>query len=536
MRMFTLACFLLLTAGSARGQVTFTSLFFIDDEVLDQAPGTTVSALYRRRPLNDSGEIIFRADIVRESASGGSDIAVLRHTPSSGLTTLLSEGDQAFGLPNSVEYDSVDYIQKKNSGGYVLEVATLRGQGIVDSNNRIAYLNHPKGERLILARSGDQMPSMPDGVLFDRATPTDVNKNGTAILSASIRGPGVFNSNDSLLSVSDGISQTVLSREGEQAPLLPSGVLYSRFIDSSINNNDQIQLSVQLVGNGITDDNNEALYHSDGSGNFTLLAREGEQVPGQPAGTVYTGALTSSRLNNRGHTAFRVGLAGPSVTTGNGLVLMSNRDGGSLQPVARMGDQVSGLPDGVLYRRFGYNKPVLNNRDDILISADLSGAGVTGHNDRAITLFRSDNTIDIIAREGDLAPGFESPVEFSQLPIAYTELNDAGQVAFVSPLHDGINHFSGLFATDLSGELKLLVAEGQLFDIDDDPAVEDFRTIYQILPDISMNNHGQIAFYALFYDAPAGMFIATIPAPASAAVLTLGLLIARRSRSAPCPS
>lgn len=102
-------------------------------------------------------------------------------------------------------------------------------------------------------------------------------------------------------------------------------------------------------------------------------------------------------------------------------------------------------------------------------------------------------------------------------------LNSAGQIVIrsnltgknVTPAND-----VGIWASDLEGNLNLVVREGQQIDVNNDPAIDDFRTICELefgsVPsgnedgrDSVLNDSGQITFGASFTDGSSGIFVSS---------------------------
>lgn len=153
--------------------------------------------------------------------------------------------------------------------------------------------------------------------------------------------------------------------------------------------------------------------------------------------------------------------------------------------------------------------------------------------------------LGLAAREGDAAPGTGPRVNFGSLgrPV----LNAAGQTAFWGSLTGlGVHSFNdhGLWATDPNGVLTLIVRTGDLFDVSDEPLTPDYRTVtvVSILFESTgdedgthspFNGAGQLAFFATFTDGSSRVFVATIPEPATLAILgTVLLAVPRRGSGA----
>ncbi len=93
--------------------------------------------------------------------------------------------------------------------------------------------------------------------------------------------------------------------------------------------------------------------------------------------------------------------------------------------------------------------------------------------------------------KGDQAPGVEEGSVFNEFNSIFSpEMNASGQVAFrarLSSPNNEIHNTYGIWATDVNGEIQLIARQGDLFDVNDDPLIED-------LPDNLFYRH---AFYGL---------------------------------------
>src|SRR5262249_33497484 len=135
--------------------------------------------------------------------------------------------------------------------------------------------------------------------------------------------------------------------------------------------------------------NNRALWLA-ANNSLSLLARTGTQAPGVNAGIVFSeftaaislAAGTVPVLNGVGQVAFLAKLAGPGVTTTNDFGIWLATSG-SAQLVAREGDPAPGTPDGVRFSSLS-TQPALNDKGQLAFQALLIGPGVTGTNNTSI--------------------------------------------------------------------------------------------------------------------------------------------------------
>src|SRR3954470_4259974 len=82
------------------------------------------------------------------------------------------------------------------------------------------------------------------------------------------------------------VNTTRLFLTGDPAPGFPGLTL--RFSSLELNNSGRFLLNARLAGPGVTDDNTWASYVGDSRSSLSLVARDGDQVPGLPAGTTYS--------------------------------------------------------------------------------------------------------------------------------------------------------------------------------------------------------------------------------------------------------
>ena len=232
---------------------------------------------------------------------------------------------------------------------------------------------------------------------------------------------------------------------------------------------------------------------------------------------------TDLGFNGAGQTAFKGRLTGPGVDITNDGGIWSEGSG-SLALVAREGDAAPGTEPGVVFREFQNVR--LNAAGQTALWGTLTGPGVDDTNDTGIWSEGS-GSLSLVARAGDPAPGTEPGVVYSGSFTFPLPLNGAGQTAFHSNLTgagvDATND-RGIWVTNLDGVPTLIAREGDLFDVNDDPFVDDLRTISGtgFASDsggedgrrTGFNDAGQLALGLSFTDGSAGVFIAdTIATP-----------------------
>ncbi len=352
------------------------------------------------------------------------------------------------------------------------------------------------------------------------------------------------NNNDRGIWSADSQSLRLVARSGDVAPGTVPDVVYRGFGPHTLNKAGQTAFLGHLVGPGVDNSNFSGIWLED-SGSLDLIARDGDAAPDTDPGVVYI-FLGNPVLNDVGQIAFRGSLTGPGVDATNDRGIWSEGSG-SLNLVVREGDAVPDTAPGVVYSFLG--DPVLNGVGQIAFRGSLTGPGVDATNDRGIWS-ESSGSLGLVAREGDDVPNMEPGVVFGDLNFSRPLLNGVGQIAFVGQLTgtgvDSTND-SGIWVTDLDGLLTLVVREGDLLDVNDDPLINDLRTISSVdLTDglgarptssggedgraTSFNDASQLAFRLGFTDGSEGIFVATVPEPGTLAVFVVGATFALRQR------
>jgi formylglycine-generating enzyme required for sulfatase activity len=254
----------------------------------------------------------------------------------------------------------------------------------------------------------------------------------------------------------------------------------------ALNNAGRIAFRALLRGAGVDFANDDGVW-SDALGTMALIAREGDQAPGAPAGVTFSVAIQSAAqvpgdtpatfgdpvLNNAGQVAFRASLG----SYGSEAGIWSTDRTGALRLVARSGEHPPSMPDGAYFDYLADSRFML----------------------------------------GDVFP-FGDPV-----------LNDAGQIAFKARVILGGGE--SIWATDRNGVLQPVVSAAELLEI----APGDFRRIESIdfvggsgnsdgRPS-GFNNRGQIAFMARYVGGGEGIFVSNAVAVPEPATISLAVLL-----------
>lgn len=480
----------------------------------DSAPGSGQTFSYFGLPLiNNAGQIAFWAGTSASDRGFWSE--------GSGSTELVALDGMAApdttGVFSNLDHRDNFYIN--DSGHVMFENHLSIGTGGVTSDNDAAIWSNESGALRLVAREGSVAPGTSGAVFSDT-----LRANGHGLIAAKLRvgTAGVTADTDTGFWTETAGSLNLIAREGDTAPDTGGGII-SRLQNVVRNKSGQFVFlgDLQIGTGGATSGNDDSGLWSNRSGTTELIARAGNTAPGTGGG-VFRGFLTGLGfgINDAGQVAF-VGdiFAAPGGRDGVGVWSDSS---GSFDLISLKDSPAPGTPPGVT---FDFQERVsINDGGDVSIFSSLSGTGdpetVGG------VWSEQGGVLNLIARDGDPAPGTGTTFKKMFDNAAHTfSTNSAGQVAFRSV--SGVSSSKpGIWATDPDGQLTLIAREGDTFDINDDPLIDDFRTIKHIYVAFSgtggedggpriINDAGQIVFRLSFHNGigipdTEGIFVATI--------------------------
>lgn len=224
------------------------------------------------------------------------------------------EGEQAPGLPAGITIDAITVSPQITASGYVTFAARIAGAGVTNQSNQAVWSGLPASPQL-LARTGDVAPGA-GGAVFNTLAVRGVTDDGQVAIWASLSGTGVDASNDFGVWFGYPGALQLVARDGEPVPGLtntdlidtvvplvaPDGrmTLVLRFVDASGDLNGAV-----LVG-----------Y----PGNFEMVARSGDTLPGMPAGTaIPLGSLSVGGGQVNGNGVVVIGARYRGAESGQGI-------------------------------------------------------------------------------------------------------------------------------------------------------------------------------------------------------------------------
>lgn len=286
-----------------------------------------------------------------------------------------------------------------------------------------------------------------------------------------------------------------------------------------------------LAGIGITEDNDWALTisPSTASGVKTVIAQEGAQAPGLPAGSTFAGDFFVPVLFDSGAIGYYTNVNDPSNPGLTGKFNAYFRyDPATMETtlLATEGQPIGDPADGITLDQFSNND---FGGNFAVTGGFIDGPGV---GDNSTAVFRVGETgIEIIALEGDNMPEGTTLRRFMLV-------NEAGQTAFTASIPGTLETppIDLLYLSAPDDTLVEILRTGDSIEVGGELKTVTFidvlgfatRGEYQALTD-----DGTLTYYAGFEDGTEALLSARIvPEPTSLAMLGLGglMLAARRRR------
>jgi hypothetical protein len=419
----------------------------------DPAPGAGAGVTFRNMfvppLLSDSGRTALYSSLNDPSTFETQD-GIWTHD-AGGVNLIARSNMQAPGTPAGILFGAFQFGSPQPSlsdNGDVAFRNFVAGPGVTSANDRGIW-RQTQGVLELAFRTGGQAPGLPNNVTMTGMLGTveapAINDAGDIAFGARLSGPGVNSENNSSLwTLADSLLQLV-ARSGDGAPGAPAGTTFVGFDQIhpiGLNNAGEIifhatvRFSGGTFGQGIWSEGGDALHP---------VAITGAGAPGTAAAF---DSLANPVINGAGRTAFYG-------TTNLGDIGIWSEGLGSLALVAKQGSQAPGTPAGVHFLHLNPFES-MNARGQVAIRASLSGSGVTLANDFGIWAQDLQGSLRLIVREGDLlevAPGDVRTVSSADIIInsggedGYaSSFNDLGQLAFWASFTDGS---SGAFVSNL---------------------------------------------------------------------------------------
>ncbi len=529
----------LMSPAASYGAFTTVAL---SGEDIDGAPGgLRFGDTFGQSPLlNNAGQVLINGGVTGDGVDDTNGWALFTGSVGGGLELTLRQGDAA-GVPAGQIGAFASTLKLNQNGDWAVLGRQQSDTNLSPFNFSAIYASDGQGGFRVVA-AGDAV-SPQDGRAYEGRTRVFLDAlSGQNDIGYRDRldqpggNPGGFQ--DEFSFGGDPSSPTVISGPGMPSPI--TGKQYTQLGVLSVINENGLSAFAADVANPDFSGNQRSLFLRQlGSGSTTVVASTDETAPGLP--DAIFSRLDQAAINNAGYLLFHAQLEDSDPFEDrynrfddNDQALYLRNPNGDLILVAHESGEVPGglgtfQNDGGIFNAFG--STVLNGRGDLAFTASLDFE----RND-AIFIRRADGEYVVLAQDGvTLTDG----TVITGVPRVRDNhalaLNDLGQIVFEA-FADGNE---SLIAGDVFGDLSVLVSVG------DEMLLSDGSTGIISGLDFAgangghesgnltgLNDLGQVLFEARFEDGRSGIFLVTIPEPASLTIALLGgvLIVARRRR------
>ncbi len=405
-----------------------TELLVRSGDVAPETEGARFQNLFAPS-LNDAGDLAFRGQLVQGEAGVNStnDTGIWRND-----SLLARSGALAPGTGGGVFADFID-ASSMNAAGSVAFRGTLQiGPGGTNQGNAVGIF---RDGNLVL-RTGGVAPNVSGAELLSLGLPAISDTGELAFFATMVPGVGsVTQLNDQGIWRGSNLISLV-AREGDQAPGLATGAVFGSFANASMNSSGQVAFRSLLRpgSGGVTSANDATIWQSN-----TLIAREGQQVGGTSAGTLFS-SFGDPAINDSGQIAYRASLRGSDVRPLNNHGIFVDT-----QLVVRRGDQPAGTPEGARFEELV--NPAIGEGGQIYVGGllEVGSGGAAPGNRLGLWAYGTDGDGLLVTRTGNTIDGRTvNGFVYNQR----NSTNSFGQLAYRVIFTDGTEAIA-LFTPDL---------------------------------------------------------------------------------------
>jgi hypothetical protein len=392
-------------AGTTNGNIlSFTTSYPVaTDEPFDASTGLVGGgSIYRPVPgvINAAGRVSFRASLIGGvSGVSGSNDAILLSDTSGTLRVIAQEGA---------------VVPSGGTLGGFFQYPILTPAGLTAVRDRFnaataatdyAYLASDDGLSTgILSREGDTAPN--GGVFTGHAGQPSADDQERVYFNGALS--GVATTRNSGIWYDAGGTISKLVQEGENvSSLIGDPAWLGNISPTTSAAGDGVAFVAALQKNPANKlqttapARNQALIGG-APGSLAVIARKGDVIPGVGKIKSFTGVSRSSAGDHAFMSALTITTTAPAVSKLNDQVLLA-KIGPIVHVVAREGTTEVIPASGLRTARFGHFYAAGDG--SVLFLAWVAGSGVTTANDGVLCRWTVADGIEVLAREGDAAPG-----------------------------------------------------------------------------------------------------------------------------------
>jgi hypothetical protein len=395
-------------AGTTRGNIlSFTTSYPVaTNDSFDASTGLIGGGdIYRPVPgvINAAGRVSFRASLIGGVSGVSSANDALMLSDSSGTLRVIAQEGTA--VPGGGTLGGFFQYPTLTPAG--LTVMRERFSGVASTVD-YAYLASDDGiSTSLLSREGDTAPN--GGVFTGHAGQPSSDDQERVYFNGALS--GVASTRNSGIWYDAGGTLSKLVQEGDNvSTLMGDSAWLGNISPTTSAAGDGVAFVAALQKNPANKlqttaaARNQALIGG-APGSLAVIARKGDVIPGVGKIKSFTGVSRSSAGDHAFMSALSITTTAPAVTKLNDQVLLA-KIGSTVHVVARENTTEVIPASGLRTARFGHFYAAGDG--SVLFQAWLAGTGVTTANDGVVCRWSVASGIEVLAREGSAAPGTSS--------------------------------------------------------------------------------------------------------------------------------
>jgi len=456
--------------------------------------------------IDDAGRMWFRARLVGTGVTTNvNDRAYFVGTSRFDLTMVLRGQDAAPGLPGltlgTPSNNGISSSYRVSPDGQISFTSSLTGTGVTTTNDT-ALFGGPIGNIQLIAREGDAAPGTVGATMtatFAYSTQgSAMTRTGRVLFTSALANGDTTTANNLGLFTGGAGTLEMVMRKGVDGPGAAGDTLVTNVgagFFNHMNDSGQIVFDAQLsqtAGNTPAIPGNDRVYYIYTPGNgYQVLVREGDAAPGTGSATIglvsggWSLASGSNIFTNDGRVLAHTDLFGGDVIgiTNDRALYFFSTSGHTM--VMREGDPAPGTD--ATFNVVNNSNTTCNSTGTVAFMAVVSGGSSTTANDAGLWVGTPGN-LQLVAREGDPAPGTVGATLAMNISSAAIMINDRGQVVFPCDTAGGDTvvsvNSSARFLWDPIHGLKLVARGNDLVEVQ--PTV--FDNIFTVTGAVQFSN------------------------------------------------
>ncbi|MEO1535199.1 MAG: choice-of-anchor tandem repeat NxxGxxAF-containing protein, partial [Planctomycetota bacterium] len=312
-----------------------------------------------------------------------------------------------------------------------------------------------------IARDGEPLPGLAAGSVAQTVLLQGLDPAGGLGVFVRQSGPGITADNDDGYWGTDGVSPfSPVLLEGDPAPGFGPGVVVARLSDGQARENGRWAVRGTVEGPGITPLLDDAVIWVDSGAGLVPVVQSGTgPPPGFPAGASYT-TIGLRDFNDAGHLVFESPVFISPTVRRDGIFAVA-RDG-TVRLVAQDRAELPGVPGPRVQGPRVLERSVDGDGNVLFVGTLNFPPSPTRPPSRSVVaLSRPDGTTEFIAQSGTQAVGY--PVGFELESFGNRVVSDDGRILLTASVLDdqGVRVGTAIYTGTSASDLRRVVATGE---------------------------------------------------------------------------